>query len=80
MTKVVLGYNLKNDRIICPKLRLPGDILRTSYVQMINSNGRKWKGNKKPLDEDGRGDYKSWLKTQHLKKKKSMASGPNTSW
>ena len=26
--------------------------------------GRKWRGNKKPLDEGERGEWKSWLKTQ----------------
>ena len=31
-------------------------------------------------DEGERGDWKSWLKTQHSKKTKIMASGPITSW
>ena len=34
--------------------------------------GRKWR-TKEPLDESGRGEWKSWLKTQH-------SSGPITSW
>ena len=25
----------------------------------------KWRGTKKPLDESGRGEWKSWLKAQH---------------
>ena len=29
--------------------------------------GRKWRGTKEPLDEGERGEWKSWLKTQHLK-------------
>ena len=29
------------------------------------SNGRKWRGTKEPLDEDERGEWKSWLKTKH---------------
>ena len=29
--------------------------------------GRKWRGTKKPLDEGERGEWKSWLKTQHSK-------------
>ena len=33
-----------------------------------HSNGRKWRGEKKPLDEGERGKWKSWLKTQHSKK------------
>ena len=32
-----------------------------------------------PLDESERGEWKSWLKTQHSKMK-IMASGPITSW
>ena len=27
--------------------------------------GRKWRGTQKPLDESERGEWKSWLKTQH---------------
>ena len=32
-----------------------------------HSNGRKWRGTKEPVDEYGRGEWKSWLKTQHSK-------------
>ena len=32
-------------------------------------NGRKQRGNKEPLDEGERGEWKSWLKTQHSKNK-----------
>ena len=42
-------------------------------------NGRNWKGTKEPLDEGERGEWKSWLKTQHSKNK-IMAFGPITSW
>ena len=31
--------------------------------------GRKWWGTKEPLDENERGEWKSWLKTQHSRKK-----------
>ena len=31
-----------------------------------HSNGRKWRGTKEP-DEGERGEWKSWLNTQHLK-------------
>ena len=30
-------------------------------------NGRKWSETKQPLDEGERGEWKSWLKTQHSK-------------
>ena len=34
----------------------------------------------KRLYESERGEWKSWLKTQHIQKTKIMASGPITSW
>ena len=36
------------------------------------------KEEQEPLDESKRGEWKSWLKTQHSEK--IMASGPITSW
>ena len=41
--------------------------------------GWKWRTTKEPLDESERGEWKSWLKTQHSETK-IMASGPITSW
>ena len=41
--------------------------------------GRKWRGTKEHPDEHERGEWKSLLKTQHLKNK-ILASGPITSW
>ena len=40
--------------------------------------GRKQRGTKEPLDESERGEWKSWLKTQHSKTK-IIESGPITS-
>ena len=40
--------------------------------------GRKWR-TKEPLDENERGEWKSWLKL-NIQKTKIMASGPITSW
>ena len=34
-------------------------------MQWHHPYGRKWGGIKKPLDESERGEWKSWLKTQH---------------
>ena len=45
--------------------RWPGQILITSDMQMTPPYGRKWRRTKEPLDESERGDWKSWLKTQH---------------
>ena len=36
-------------------------------VRWYHLYGRKWRGTKKPLDEGERGEWKSWLKTQHSK-------------
>ena len=35
--------------------------------RLYHSNGRKWRGTNEPLEEDERGEWKSWLKTQHSK-------------
>ena len=40
---------------------------------------RKQRGNKEPLDEGERGEWKNWLKAQDSKTK-IMASSPITSW
>ena len=45
--------------------RLPGEISITSDMQMTPFLGRKWRRTKKPLNESERGQWKSWLKTQH---------------
>ena len=52
------------------------------YADDTTFMGRKWRGIKETLDEGERGDWKSWLKIQHLKKKKTkiMKSSPITSW
>ena len=55
--------------------RLLGEISITSDMQITIN----WRKTKDPLDESGRGEGKSWLKTQ-FKKTKIMASGPITSW
>ena len=47
--------------------RLSGEISITSDTQMIPPLWQKWRGTKEPLDESERGEWKSWLKTQHLK-------------
>ena len=45
--------------------RLPGEISVTSDMQMTHPFGRKQRGTEEPLDESERGDWKSWLETQH---------------
>ena len=47
--------------------RLLGEIQTTSDTQMIPSNSRKWRGMKEPLGDGERGEWKSWLETQHSK-------------
>ena len=43
------------------------------------SASHKKRNSKKPLDENERGEWKSWLKAQHSENE-DMASGPITSW
>ena len=57
------------------ELRLPGEITKTSDIQMTLPNGRKWRGTKEPLDEG----EKVGLKL-NIQKTKFMAFGPITSW
>ena len=45
--------------------RLLGEISITSDMQMTPPLWQKVKKNKEPLDESERGEWKSWLKTQH---------------
>ena len=42
-------------------------------------NANQWRRTWEPLNEGERGEWKTWLKTQHSKMK-IMASGPITSW
>ena len=51
-----------------PRSKLPCEIQITSDMQMITPlYGRKRRGTKEFLDESERGEWKSWLKTQHSK-------------
>ena len=43
----------------------PGEISIPHICRWHHPYGRKRKGTKKPLDEAERGQWKSWLKTQH---------------
>ena len=45
--------------------RLPGKISITSDMQMTPPSWQKARRTKEPLDESERGEWKSWLKTQH---------------
>ena len=45
--------------------RLLGEISVTSDIQMIPTHSRMWKGTKEPLEDGERGEWNSWLKTQH---------------
>ena len=39
--------------------------INTSDMQMTPPLWKKWRKSKQPLDESERGEWKSWLKTQH---------------
>ena len=58
-------------------IQLPGKYQQPQICKWYHSNGRKWRGTKEPFDEGERGEWKSWLKTQHWKNKNY---GPITSW
>ena len=45
--------------------RLPGEISITSDTQVTPPLWHKWRGTKEPPEESERGEWKSWLKTQH---------------
>ena len=60
--------------------RLPGERSKPQISRWYHLNGRKWRGTKELLDEGERRKWKSWLKTQYLKKRQIMASSPITSW
>ena len=45
--------------------------------QGLESNGRKQRGTKEPLDEGQREEWKNWLKTQHPKNKRSWYPVPS---
>ena len=45
--------------------RLPGEISKPQICRWHHPYGRKWTRTKEPLDESERGEWKSWLKTQH---------------
>ena len=47
------------------ELRLAGEISVTSDMQMTPPLRQEARGTKEPLDESERGEWKSWLKTQH---------------
>ena len=59
----ILGW-MKHKR----ESRLPGEISTTSDMQMTPPLWQKARGTKEPPDESERGEWKSWLKTQHSKK------------
>ena len=46
---------------------LLGEISIIHICWWYHPYGRKWRGTKKPLDEGERGEWNSWLKTQHPK-------------
>ena len=58
--------------------RLQGEI-SIQVCRWHHPTGRKWRETKEPRDEGERGEWKSWLKTQHSKNK-DHGIGPIISW
>ena len=46
-------------------IRIAGRNINNFRCRWHHPYGRKWRGTKKPLDENERGEWKSWLKAQH---------------
>ena len=51
--------------------RLLGEISKPQICRWHHPYGREWRGTKELLDESEKGEWKSWLKTQHSKKLRS---------
>ena len=49
-------------------IRFLGEISITSDMKMTPPIWQKWRRNKESLDESERGEWKSWLKTEHSEK------------
>ena len=47
---------------LCPNLL---DEVTPRLCRWHHTYGRKWRGTKEPLDKSERGEWRSWLKTQH---------------
>ena len=58
-------------------IKIAGKNIITPDMQMTPPNGRKQRGTKEPLDEGERGEWKSWLITQHTKKLRSWHLVPS---
>ena len=65
------------------KHKLDSRFLREISIPQIcrwhHLNGIKWRGTKESFEVE-RGEWKSWLKTQHLKNEDHGISGPTASW
>ena len=60
-------------------IKIAGRNLKPHICRWHHPYGRKWRGTKKLLDENERGEWKVGLKL-NIQKTKIMASGPITSW
>ena len=61
------GYILQNVRLdeAQASIKIAGRNIKTSDMQITPPLGRKQRATKEALDESERGEWKSWLKTQH---------------
>ena len=60
-------------------IKIVGRNINNQICRWHHPCGIKWRRTKEPLDEHERGEWKSWLKTQHSKTK-MMATCPINSW
>ena len=59
------GYIMRNAGLEEAQSRIKIDGRNINNLRRADDT-RKWRGTKKPLDESERGEWKSWLKAQHL--------------
>ena len=65
---------------VCSRLLFCNRVsLYPEICKWYRAKGITWRGTKKPLDEDERGEWKDWFKL-NIQKTKIMASDPITSW
>ena len=75
-------YIMRNARLDGSQVRIKisrRNINRFRYADDTILMAESERGTKEPCDDDERGEWKRWLKTQHSKTK-ILASGPITSW
>ena len=63
---VVVEPSLSNRLLPYPHMvKKASNLSKVTFIRTLNPCCRKWRRTKEPLDESEKGEWKSWLKTQH---------------